>query len=152
MIDRVTFEHTTYNALPFKFEAGTPNISGIIGLGAAIDWIERSDLNKLALYEQQLLEYAETTLGNIKGFIPVGAAAAKANIISFNLEGIHHYDLGTLLDKMGFAVRTGHHCTQPLMDRFGMTGTVRVSLAPYNTFAEIDALVKGIEKAQNMLQ
>lgn len=151
MIERVTFERTTYNKPPFKYEAGTPNISGIIALGAAINWVENTGLSQLAQYEKELLSYTEKALRKIDGFIPVGTAPAKANIISFNLDGIHHYDLGVLLDKMGIALRTGHHCTQPLMDRFGISGTARVSLAPYNTFEEIDQLVVGIRKAQSML-
>ncbi len=151
MIEHVTFEHTTYNTLPFKYEAGTPNIAGIIGLGAAIDWIEKTGLNQLARYEKDLLEYAEAALKTLEGYTPLGTAANKANIIAFNLEGIHHYDLGVLLDKMGIALRTGHHCTQPLMNRCGISGTVRVSLVAYNTFAEVDALVNGIRKAQTML-
>lgn len=151
MIERVTFERTTYNKPPFKYEAGTPNISGIIALGAAVSWVENTGLAQLAQYEKELLAYAEKALRKIEGFTPVGTAPEKANIISFNLKDIHHYDLGVLLDKMGIALRTGHHCTQPLMDRFGISGTARVSLAPYNTFEEIDQLVTGIQKAQSML-
>lgn len=151
MIERVTFERTTYNKPPFKYEAGTPNIAGMIAMGTAITWVEKTGLARLAAYEKELLTYAERALRTIDGFIAVGTAPAKANIISFNLKDIHHYDLGVLLDKMGIALRTGHHCTQPLMDRFGISGTARVSLAPYNTFEEIDQLVVGIRKAQGML-
>lgn len=151
MIDHVTFEHTTYNTLPFKYEAGTPNIAGIIGLGAAIDWMKKTGLNELAKYEKELLEYAEAALSTLEGYSPLGTATKKSNIIAFNLDGIHHYDLGVLLDKMGIALRTGHHCTQPLMERCGISGTVRVSLVAYNTFKEVDALIKGIRKAQKML-
>lgn len=151
MIDHVTFEHTTYNKLPFKYEAGTPNIAGTIGLGAAVDWMQKTGLEKLAAYENELLQYAESELRSIDGFTPLGTTASKANVIAFNLKGIHHYDLGVLLDQMGIALRTGHHCTQPLMERCGLSGTVRVSLMAYNTFDEIDELVKAIKRAQQML-
>lgn len=152
MIERVTFAHTTYNALPFKYEAGTPNIAGIIGLGAAINWLQKTGLKIIAGYEKELLHYATEQLSELEGYIPVGTASEKANIISFNLEGIHAYDLGVLLDQMGIALRTGHHCTQPLMDRFGIAGTARVSLAVYNTKEEIDILMGAIRKAQSMLK
>ena len=152
MIERVTFAHTTYNALPFKYEAGTPNIAGIIGLGAAISWLQKTGLKKIAGYEQELLSYATKKLSELEGFIPVGTASKKANIISFNLEGVHAYDLGVLLDQMGIALRTGHHCTQPLMDRFQIAGTARVSLAVYNTMEEIDILLNAARKAQSMLK
>lgn len=152
MIERVTFAHTTYNALPFKYEAGTPNIAGIIGLGAAIDWLQNTGLERIAAHENELMAYATQKLSELEGFVAVGTAAQKANIISFNLEGIHAYDLGVLLDKMGIALRTGHHCTQPLMDRFKIAGTARISLAVYNSKEEIDSLMSAIRKAQSMLK
>lgn len=151
MIDRVTFEQTTYNAPPFRFEAGTPNIAGIIGMGAAAKWLLEKGAEQLAAWESVLLQTATEKLNNIPNFIPVGTAAQKANVVAFNLKGTHHYDLGVLLDKMGFALRTGHHCTQPLMQKFGIEGTVRASFAPYNTPEEIDALAEAIQKAQQML-
>ncbi|TVR39426.1 MAG: cysteine desulfurase [Cryomorphaceae bacterium] len=151
MIDRVTFDRTTYNTPPFKFEAGTPNIAGIIGMGASIQWLLEQDIDQVKAYEHELLAYATQTLSEIEGFVPVGTAADKAAVVSFNLKGVHHYDVGVLLDKMGLALRTGHHCTQPLMDRYAIEGTVRASFAPYNTFEEIDRLVEALRKAQQML-
>jgi len=151
MIETVSFEKTTYNTLPFKYEAGTPNIAGAIALGAAIDWVKDQGLDFLAAHEHELLQYATNQLNKIEGLEIVGTAASKVSVISFNITGIHHYDLGVLLDKMGIALRTGHHCTQPLMARYGISGTARASMAAYNTFEEIDALVAGIEKAKNML-
>jgi cysteine desulfurase / selenocysteine lyase len=151
MIETVSFEKTTYNTLPFKYEAGTPNIAGIIGLGAAIDWVTVQEIELLAAHENALLHYATSELNKIEDLEIIGTAANKVSVVSFNITGIHHYDLGVLLDKMGIALRTGHHCTQPLMARFGITGTARASMAAYNTFEEIDALVAGIKKAKNML-
>ncbi len=151
MIAHVTFEHTTYNKLPFKYEAGTPNIAGTIGLGAAVEWMQETGIEKLAAYEHELLQYAEREMRTIDGFMPFGTTNEKAGIIAFNLKGIHHYDLGVILDQMGIALRTGHHCTQPLMDRFGLSGTARISIMAYNTFGEVDELVKAIKKAQQML-
>lgn len=151
MIERVTFAHTTYNTPPFKFEAGTPNIAGIIGLGAAQQWMSGIGLEQLGNYEDELLGYAEAALAEIDGFVPLGTAKKKANIVSFNLDGLHPFDIGTLLDQMGIAVRTGHHCTQPLMDRFELPGTVRASLVAYNTLEDIDRLVAGVKRAQKML-
>lgn len=152
MIETVTFEKTTYNTLPFKYEAGTPNIAGAIGLDAAVAWLQSQDNVELRQYEADLLKYATHQLSQITGLEIVGTAAEKTSVISFNLAGIHHYDLGVLLDKMGFALRTGHHCTQPLMNRFGIAGTARASFAVYNTFEEVDQLVVAIEKAKSMLQ
>lgn len=151
MIDRVTFDRTTYNTPPFKFEAGTPNIAGIIGMGASIEWLQEQDIDQVKAYEHELLAYATRALSEIDGFVPVGTAPNKAAVISFNLTGVHHYDVGVLLDKMGLALRTGHHCTQPLMDCYAIEGTVRASFAPYNTFEEIDRLVEALRKAQQML-
>jgi cysteine desulfurase / selenocysteine lyase len=147
MIDQVTFEETTWAKLPFKFEAGTPNIAGIIGLGAAIDWMNSTGIERMAAHERTLMEKATRELQEIDGLRIIGTAKEKASLISFVIEGVHHYDIGTLLDQMGIAVRTGHHCTQPLMKRYGITGTTRASFACFNTLEEVDALVAGVRKA-----
>jgi cysteine desulfurase / selenocysteine lyase len=152
MIDVVTFEKTTYAKLPFKFEAGTPHIAGIIGLGEAIRWMQDYDLTAMAAYEHTLLEHATKELLAIDGLRIIGTAQEKVGVISFVIEGVHHYDLGTLLDQQGIAVRTGHHCTQPLMERFGVSGTTRASFACFNTIAEVDALVAGVKKGVKMLR
>nr|WP_321221472.1 cysteine desulfurase [uncultured Psychroserpens sp.] len=151
MIDQVTFEKTTYAGLPHKFEAGTPNICGGIAFGAAIDYMNTIGFDNIASYEHELLSYATMQLLNIDGLKIYGTAKDKTSVISFNIEGIHPYDIGTILDKMGIAVRTGHHCAQPIMDFFKIPGTVRASFAFYNTKEEIDALVKGVETAKMML-
>ena len=151
MIDTVTFEKTTYAKLPFKFEAGTPHIAGIIGLGEAIRWMEDYDKPAMAKHEHELLEHASNQL-DIDGLRIIGSAKEKVGVISFVIEGVHHYDLGTLLDQQGIAVRTGHHCTQPLMERFGVTGTTRASFACFNTMEEVDAMVGATRKAVNMLR
>ena len=152
MIDQVTFEKTTYAKLPFKFEAGTPHIAGIIGLGEAFRWMQDYSLEAMAAHEHALLEHATKELLAIEGLRIIGTAKEKVGVISFVIEGIHHYDLGTLLDQQGIAVRTGHHCTQPLMDRFGISGTTRASFAPFNTIAEVDAMVEATKKAVKMLR
>ena len=146
MIKSVSFEKTTYNALPYKFEAGTPNIAGSIGLGAAVDYVSSVGLENIESYEHDLLEYGTKALSSISGLRLVGTARKKAGILSFVLDGVHPHDIGTILDSEGIAVRTGHHCTQPVMERFGIPATARASLAFYNTREEIDALVKGIDK------
>ncbi len=146
MIKSVTFEKTLYNSLPYKFEAGTPNIGGAIGLGAAIDYINGIGMNRMAAYEQELLEYGTQRLSTISGLRLIGTAREKADVLSFVLGDIHPHDIGTILDSEGVAIRTGHHCTQPVMDRFGIPATARASLAFYNTREDIDALVKGIDK------
>ncbi|MCW5518314.1 cysteine desulfurase [Aureitalea sp. L0-47] len=151
MIAEVTFEKTTYADLPHKFEAGTPNIVGGIAFGAAIDYLDNIGLDNIAEYEAELLEYATTELLKIDGLKIYGTGSDKTSVISFNLEGIHPYDVGTILDKLGIAVRTGHHCAQPIMDFYKIPGTVRASFAFYNTMEEIDLLVEGIKKAQVML-
>ncbi|MBR9913637.1 MAG: cysteine desulfurase [Algicola sp.] len=151
MIDQVTFEHTTYAGLPHKFEAGTPNISGGVAFGAAIDYMNHIGFDNIAAYEHELLVYATEKLAAIEGLKIYGVAQEKTSVISFNIEGIHPYDIGTILDKMGIAVRTGHHCAQPIMDFYKIPGTVRASFAFYNTHAEIDALVAGVKKAKMML-
>lgn len=152
MISRVSFEKTTYNELPFKFEAGTPDIAGVIGLGAAIEYLQGIDMDAVREYEHQLLIYATEQLSQIDGIRFIGTAAEKASVVSFLIDGLHPYDVGAILDKLGIAVRTGHHCAQPLMDRFGIPGTVRASMAFYNTFDEIDALVNGVKKAIELLK
>ncbi len=151
MIEKVTFERTTYNTLPHKFEAGTPNIVGGIGLAAAIDYVSALDQAAFMAHEKDLLDYATSALSDIPGLGIVGTATDKASVISFNLEGQHPFDVGTLLDQQGVAVRTGHHCTQPLMDYYGIPGTVRASFAFYNSRADVDALVSAIRRAADML-
>ncbi len=151
MIKTVTFEKTTYNELPFKFEAGTPHIEAAICLSAAIDYITKLGLEKIEQYEHDLLEYAVEKLSAIDGLKFIGTAEHKASVVSFILENIHPYDVGVILDQLGIAVRTGHHCTQPLMDIFGIPGTVRASFAFYNTKEEIDVLAEGVKKAAGML-
>lgn len=151
MIDQVTFEKTTYAGLPHKFEAGTPNICGGIAFGAALDYMNAIGFDNIAEYEHELLNYGTKQLQDIEGLKIYGTSKNKTSVISFNLEGIHPYDVGTLLDKMGIAVRTGHHCAQPIMDYFKIPGTVRASFAFYNTKEEIDTLVQSVKKAKMML-
>jgi cysteine desulfurase/selenocysteine lyase len=151
MIAEVTFEKTTYAALPHKFEAGTPNICGGISFGAAIDYMNTIGFEAISTYEHELLKYATEKLLEIEGLKIYGTSKHKTSVISFNLEGIHPYDVGTILDKMGVAVRTGHHCAQPIMDYFKIPGTVRASFAFYNTKEEIDTLVGAVKKANMML-
>ena len=151
-IKTVTFKKTEYADLPLKFEAGTPHIAGGIGLAAAIDYVNEIGLENISAYEQELLEYATLKLSAIEGLRIIGTAKEKASVISFVIEEVHPLDIGTILDKQGIAVRTGHHCTQPLMEHFGIPGTIRASLVFYNTKEEIDALVKGILKAIKMLK
>ncbi|MBT8265733.1 MAG: cysteine desulfurase [Bacteroidia bacterium] len=151
MISEVTFEKTTYADLPHKFEAGTPNVCGGIAFGKAIDYLNAIGLEAIAAYEDELLNYATEKLLEISGLKIYGTSKNKTAVISFNVEGIHPYDIGTLLDKMGIAVRTGHHCAQPIMDFYKIPGTVRASFSFYNTKAEIDALVQGVNKAKMML-
>ncbi|MDO6760540.1 cysteine desulfurase [Tamlana sp. 2_MG-2023] len=151
MIAEVTFEKTTYADLPHKFEAGTPNIAGGIVFGAAIDYMNGIGFDTIAAYEHELLEYATEKLLQIDGLKIYGTSEHKTSVISFNLEGIHPYDVGTILDKLGIAVRTGHHCAQPIMDYYKIPGTVRASLSFYNTKAEIDTLFEGVKKAKMML-
>lgn len=151
MIKEVTFEKTTYNELPFKFEAGTPNIEAGICLNEAIDYINSIGLKNIEAYEHELLVYTLEKLSQIPGMKFIGTADQKCSVISFIIEGTHPYDVGVILDKLGIAVRTGHHCAQPVMDRFGIPGTIRASLALYNTKEEIDILAAGIQRAVNML-
>lgn len=151
MIEEVHFEKTTYAGLPHKFEAGTPNISGGIAFGAALDYLNGIGLDAIAQYEAGLLEYATKKLLAIDGLRIFGTSSHKTAVISFNVAGIHPYDIGTILDQMGIAVRTGHHCAQPVMDFFGIPGTVRASFSFYNTEEEVDRLVSAVEKAREML-
>jgi cysteine desulfurase/selenocysteine lyase len=151
MIAEVTFEKTTYADLPHKFEAGTPNIEGGIVLGTAIDYMNAIGFDNIATYEQELLDYGTKRLQEIEGLTIFGTSENKASVISFNIEGIHPYDIGTIIDKLGIAVRTGHHCAQPIMNFFNIPGTIRASFAFYNTKEEIDIFVEAVKKAQMML-
>ncbi|UGS21036.1 aminotransferase class V-fold PLP-dependent enzyme [Flavobacterium cyclinae] len=151
MIAEVTFEKTTYAGLPHKFEAGTPNISGGIVLGTAIDYMNSIGFDNIAAYEQELLDYGTKRLQEIEGLTIYGTSENKTSVISFNIEGIHPYDIGTIIDKLGIAVRTGHHCAQPIMNFLNIPGTIRASFAFYNTKEEIDIFVEAVKKAQMML-
>lgn len=150
MIQHVSFERTTFNELPFKFEAGTPDYIGTTGLARALDYVTTLGMDRIAAYEHDLTEYATCRLKGIPGMRIFGEAAEKGSVISFLVGDIHHFDMGTLLDRLGIAVRTGHHCAQPLMQRLGIEGTVRASFALYNTKEEIDALVAGVERVSRM--
>jgi cysteine desulfurase/selenocysteine lyase len=152
MIAEVTFEKTTYADLPHKFEAGTPNIAGGIAFGAALDYINNIGMDQIAAYEAELLNYATKALQKIPHLKVYGTAPQKTAVISFNVEGIHPYDIGSILDKLGIAVRTGHHCAQPIMDYYQIPGTVRASFSFYNTFEEIDSMVEALKRAIQMLQ
>jgi len=151
MIKEVSFEKTTYASLPYKFEAGTPNIAGIIAFKSAIDFITELGIENIARYEAELLQYATSEILKIEGVKIYGTSKNKSGIISFNIKGLHPYDIGMIVDKMGIAIRTGHHCTQPIMKRYNIPGTVRISLAVYNTKAEIDICINAIKKARLML-
>lgn len=151
MIKHVTFAKTTYNDLPFKFEAGTPSVGDAMGLKAAVEYMENIGIENIAAYEKELLDYAEERLSSIEGLRIYGQAAQKAAIVSFNIDKIHPSDIGAIIDKLGVAVRTGHHCTQPIMDHFGIPGTVRASFALYNDKKEIDDLYEAVYRAKNML-
>jgi cysteine desulfurase/selenocysteine lyase len=150
MIKSVTFEKTLYNDLPYKFEAGTPNIADTIAFGTAIDYLNSLDFHAIHEYEQELLEYATEKLSAVNGLTIIGTAKEKAGVISFTLEGIHPHDIGTILDTEGIAIRTGHHCAQPVMQRFGIPATARASFAFYNTKDEVDILVQGINKVKDI--
>jgi cysteine desulfurase / selenocysteine lyase len=152
MIKQVTFEKTSYNDLPYKFEAGTPNIADVIALKPAIDFINELTKEAMSAHEHDLLQYATQQVGKLKGVRLVGTAREKVSILSFVVDGIHHFDIGQMLDARGIAVRTGHHCTQPLMDHYKIEGTVRASFAVYNTRHEIDQLVEGLERIVNFLK
>jgi cysteine desulfurase / selenocysteine lyase len=152
MISSVTFEKTTWNVLPYKFEAGTPNIAGAIGLGAAIDYLAKIGIENVTAHETDLLDYATPLLTALPGLNVIGTAREKIGVLSFTLDGIHPHDIGTVLDHEGIAIRTGHHCAQPVMEFFGIPATARASLALYNTREDIDALVEGIRKVQRMFR
>ena len=151
MISTVTLEKSTFAGLPHKFEAGTPHVEGIIGFGAALKFINEIGIESISAHEQSLLEYATKECSGIKGFRVIGNSKNKASVLSFVIDGVHPYDLGVLLDQQGIAVRTGQHCTQPIMDAFCIEGTVRASFAMYNTFEEIDSFISGLKKAVSML-
>jgi cysteine desulfurase / selenocysteine lyase len=150
MISSVTFDKTTYNKLPYKFEAGTPDIAGVIGLGAALNYVNGLGIENIAAHEHGVLEYATARVTAIPGLRIIGTAREKAGVISFVIEGVHPHDVGTILDREGIAIRTGHHCAQPVMERFGVPATSRASFAVYNTRGEVDALVHGIEKVKEV--
>ncbi len=152
MIDQVTPEKVTFNVLPYKFEAGTPNVADVIGLGAAIDYLNQFDFAELEAYEDELLEYGLGLLSEIPGLKIYGNPKKRSAILPFNVEGIQHYDMGILLDSKGIAVRTGQHCTQPIMDALHISGTVRASLALYNNRADLDALARGIQRVIRLLK
>jgi cysteine desulfurase/selenocysteine lyase len=151
MVDQVTFMETTFNDLPFKFEAGTPNVVGVLGLETALNYLDDLDIKQISSYEQELLTYATVELLKIDGLRIIGTSENKASVISFIIEGIHPYDAGTIIDKFGVAVRTGHHCAQPVIDRFELPGTIRASFGLYNTLNDIDRLIEAIMQAKKML-
>jgi cysteine desulfurase/selenocysteine lyase len=150
MISSVTFEKTTYNKLPYKFEAGTPDIAGVIGLGAALNYVNGLGIENIAAHEHELLTYATEKISAVPGVSLIGTAKERAGVVSFVVEGVHPHDVGTILDQEGIAIRTGHHCSQPVMERFGIPATARASFAVYNTFEEIDTLVRGIGKVREV--
>jgi cysteine desulfurase/selenocysteine lyase len=150
MISSVTFDKTIYNKLPFKFEAGTPDVGGAIGLGAAIDYLNAIGIDNIAKYEHEVVSYATERLSALSGVRLIGTARERAGVVSFVIENIHPHDVGTILDQEGIAIRTGHHCAQPIMQRFGIPATARASFAFYNTKEEVDALVNGIIKVQEV--
>ena len=152
MIKKVTLAETTYNDLPYKFEAGTPHIAGVIGLGAAIDYVQGIGLHAIAAHENELLAYAVSAIRDIPGLKFIGTARERVSIVSFIMDGIHPHDIGTILDRQGIAIRTGHHCAMPVMDHFHVPATARASIAFYNTFAEIDKLAQGLEKCREVFR
>ena len=152
MIGSVTFEKTLYNKLPYKFEAGTPHIAGGIAFGAAIDYLESLGMDNIAEHERDLLSYGAEVLSNLPGVRIIGTAEVKASVLSFVIDGIHPHDIGTILDREGIAIRTGHHCAQPVMDFFQIPATARASLGLYNTREEIDALASGIKKVTEVFK
>ena len=152
MVDTVSFEKTTFNVLPYKFEAGTPNVGAALGLETAIQFLQSLDRNEVEAHETQLLQFAIQQLSTIEGIRFIGQAEQRSGLVSFIIESVHPYDLGTIIDKMGVAVRTGHHCAEPVMTRFGIPGTVRASFAMYNTLEEVEAFVKAVQRAAAMLR
>jgi cysteine desulfurase/selenocysteine lyase len=151
MIERVSFEKTTFNRVPHKFEAGTPNIAGAIGLGAAVEFLRQTGIACIRDHERKLLDYAEQRMEQIDGLRIIGRAANKGPVVSFTLDGIHPHDLGTIIDHHGVAIRTGHHCAMPVMRFFNVPATARVSFAAYNLRAEIDVFLDALEQARKML-
>jgi cysteine desulfurase/selenocysteine lyase len=151
MVDQVTLENTTYNELPFKFEAGTPNVSGVLGLETAVNYLQDLGIKDISDHENELLDYLTLELLKIDGIRIYGTSEHKTSVVSFLMEGIHPYDAGTIYDRLGIAVRTGHHCAQPIIDRYGIPGTVRASLAFYNTMEEIDSFIKATKQVKKML-
>ncbi len=152
MIASVTFEKTTYNALPFRFEAGTPNISGAVGLGAAIDYVSKLDFQSIQEYEHELLEHGTQILQAIPGLRIIGTAKEKAGVLSFVMDNVHPHDIGTILDKEGIAIRTGHHCTQPVMQRFQIPATARASFSFYNTKQDLELLGQAVYKVKEIFK
>jgi cysteine desulfurase/selenocysteine lyase len=152
MVDQVGFDETSFNDLPFKFEAGTPNVAGALGMAEALKYIDSVGINKIQKYEDELLEYATKEVSKIEGVKIIGTAKNKTAVLSLVVEGIHPYDLGTLLDQMGIAIRTGHHCAQPLIDFYKLPGTLRASFAIYNTKEEVDIFVAALKKSIQMLK
>ena len=152
MILSVTFEGSTYNHLPFRLEAGTPNIAGAVGLGAAVDYLSRLGFAAFGAYEEDLLEYATEQVASLQGLRIIGTAGSKVGVVSFTMENVHPHDIGTILDQRGIAVRTGHHCAQPVMARFQVPATARASLAFYNTREEIDALCAGLREVRRVFR
>jgi cysteine desulfurase/selenocysteine lyase len=152
MIRSVTFAKTTYNSLPYKFEAGTPHIAGVIGLGAAIDYVRQVGLDNVRTHEHDLLAYATEAVSAVSGVRVIGTASQKAGVISFVMNDVHAHDVGTVLDREGVAIRTGHHCAMPVMERFGVPATARASFAFYNTRADVDALVAGLHEVQEIFR
>jgi cysteine desulfurase/selenocysteine lyase len=150
MIASVSFEQTTYNTLPWKFEAGTPNIGGVVGFGAAVDWLRQFDLATVARAEHDLLEYATARLDAVPGLRLIGRPRERAGVVSFVLDGIHPHDVGTIVDRQGVAIRTGQHCAQPIMDRFCVPATARASFAVYNTREDVDALIEALRVAREL--
>jgi cysteine desulfurase/selenocysteine lyase len=150
MIRSVTFEETQYNEIPYKFEAGTPNIAGVVGLGAALDYVQGIGLDAIAAHESDVLNYATHEVSAVPGLRIIGTAKEKASILSFTLEGVHSHDIGTILDQQGVAIRAGHHCAMPVMQRYGISGTARASFALYNTRGSVDALVAGLHKVREL--
>jgi cysteine desulfurase/selenocysteine lyase len=150
MISTVSFEESTWAPVPHKFEAGTPNIAGVVGFGAAVDFLRKFDLAEIAAHEHDLLEYATGRLAEVAGLRVIGTAARKSGVVSFVMEGIHPHDIGTVLDSMGICIRAGHHCAQPLMQRLGLVATARASFGAYNTAGDVDALADGLARAREL--
>ena len=152
MISDVSFDKTTFNEIPHKFEAGTPNIADVIGLHAAVEFIHEVGIKNISAHEDELLNYGTGLLSDLEGFEPIGTAEKKASVISFNIKDVHPFDLGVMLDAKGIAIRTGHHCTQPLMDRFNVEGTARASFAVYNTLEEVSSFVDALKSIVSKLR